>query len=240
MATSAVISEGTVVKTTDTTQAVNTSKNASSLGKDDFLQLLVAEMKYQDPLEPTSNTDYIAQYAQFSQVEALTNMQEANELANATALVGKTVTMNVVSASGVQSQISGRVEYVNSSGGDVFLYIDGIPYNYDNLQTVWDDSYLEANEYAETFAKAVNALPSADNITLDYYDQVATLLNAYNSLSEYQKSFISEEYKTKLTEVGNAVIKLKKEADEAEAKKEAENADKDAGGNDSIGSKETN
>lgn len=227
MGASAIISDGKLVERTDTTKPVNTADKSSGLGKDDFLQLLVAEMKYQDPLEPTSNTDYIAQYAQFSQVEALTNMQESNELANATALVGKYVTMNVTSKSGVQSQVSGKVEYVNSSGGNVYLYIDGNPYNYDNLDTVWDDSYLEANEYADVFRKAVKSLPSAEEITLDYYDQVATLLNAYNSLSEYQKSFIGEEYTTKLTELGNVLMKLKAEQDAAKAEESAENSGDD-------------
>ena len=44
-------------------------KGSNTLDKDAFLQLLVAQMKYQDPLEPTSNTEYISQYATFSELE---------------------------------------------------------------------------------------------------------------------------------------------------------------------------
>ena len=57
-------------------QTTNTQKTTKSNGmdKESFLQLLVAQMKYQDPLEPTSNTEYISQYAQFSQVESLQSM----------------------------------------------------------------------------------------------------------------------------------------------------------------------
>ncbi len=40
-------------------------KTGSALDKDDFLMLLVTQMKYQDPLEPESNTEYVAQLAQF-------------------------------------------------------------------------------------------------------------------------------------------------------------------------------
>lgn len=47
---------------------------SSSLGKDDFLTLLVTQMQYQDPLEPADNTEYVAQLAQFSQLENTTNM----------------------------------------------------------------------------------------------------------------------------------------------------------------------
>ena len=50
------------------------TKGTSELGKDAFLQLLVAQMKYQDPLNPTSDTEYIAQLAQFSQLEQMQNL----------------------------------------------------------------------------------------------------------------------------------------------------------------------
>ena len=46
-------------------------KSNSSLDVNDFLQLLVAQMQYQDPLEPTDNTQYIAQMATFTQVEGI-------------------------------------------------------------------------------------------------------------------------------------------------------------------------
>lgn len=48
-----------------------------SLGKDDFLRLLVAKMEYQDPLDPQSDEDFIAQLAQFSSLEQMSNMSEA-------------------------------------------------------------------------------------------------------------------------------------------------------------------
>ena len=46
-------------------------KTGSALDKDDFLMLLVTQMKYQDPLEPESNTEYVAQLAQFSSLEQM-------------------------------------------------------------------------------------------------------------------------------------------------------------------------
>jgi len=68
MGVAAIVEDG---KITNATSTANKKEKSSTLGKDDFLQLLVAQMQYQDPLEPTSNTEYIAQYATFSEVEQI-------------------------------------------------------------------------------------------------------------------------------------------------------------------------
>ena len=67
----------------------------SNLGYDQFLTLLCAEMQYQDPLEPTSNTEYVAQLATFSQLEATLSMQQSQENSMANDLVGKHVILKV-------------------------------------------------------------------------------------------------------------------------------------------------
>ena len=62
------------------------AKAGGELGKDAFLQLLVAQMKYQDPLNPQDNSEYIAELANFSSLEQMTNV--ATSLENLSSVVG--------------------------------------------------------------------------------------------------------------------------------------------------------
>src|SRR3712207_4644607 len=82
------------------THAATTSVDRKDqMGKDMFLKLLVAQMKYQDPANPASSSEFMAQTATFTQVEKLEEIaaQNASLLAlqrssSAGALVGRTVT----------------------------------------------------------------------------------------------------------------------------------------------------
>ena len=141
----------------------------SDLGYDQFLQLLCAEMQYQDPLEPTSNTDYVAQLATFSQLEATleqTNLAQGN-LANN--LVGKNVVLKVENeATGSVNTVEGKVDYVYYENGQTYLSVNDGLYPIDSLDTVADDEYYEGVTLAKNFGKMVALLPALDNITSTY------------------------------------------------------------------------
>jgi len=96
-----------VTASTDTTSAISSytssaTSSSSALGQEDFLELLVAQLQNQDPLEPQSNTEFIAQLATFSSLEqqTLTNDKldqviagsESNSAVAALSLLGQEVT----------------------------------------------------------------------------------------------------------------------------------------------------
>lgn len=136
-----------VIDTTNvnSTQSVTsqTKNTGSSLDKDAFLQLLVTEMKYQDPLNPSTNTEYMSQLAQFSQLEAMNNLSDNYANSSAFGLVGKYVIMNVADSNGNITQKSGLVDYVTVKNGDAMLNIGGEYYSYEDLDSVVDTDYLE-------------------------------------------------------------------------------------------------
>ena len=67
---------------TDASGRPRTTGSQQVLGKDDFLQLLVTKLQYQDPLEPMADEDYIAQLAQFSSLEQMNNIADGIETSN--------------------------------------------------------------------------------------------------------------------------------------------------------------
>ncbi len=60
-------------------QAKAKDKKNDALGKDAFLKLLVTQMRYQDPLDPQDNSEYLSQLAQFSALEQMTNVSKGLE-----------------------------------------------------------------------------------------------------------------------------------------------------------------
>lgn len=168
MAITANVTNGKLDKTNTTpTQNRKTSSakaSGSNLGYDDFLKLLSAEMQYQDPLEPTSNTDYVAQMATFSQLEATLSMKESmsssydqTTKSAALSLVGKEVI--VTDEDSASGYYSGKVDYVTYKDGKIQLSINEKMYDYSSLYSVSTDEYYDAIVNSSTFSGLTTNLP---------------------------------------------------------------------------------
>lgn len=139
----ASIIDGQVSANTSATNSSKSTTGTDALGKDAFLQLLVTQMQYQDPLNPSSDKEFIGQLAQFSALEEMQNLNQT--LSNSTAydLVGKNVIIAVGSSEGeISSYVAGAVQYVEMKDGKAQLAINETLYSIDDLDTVVSDEYL--------------------------------------------------------------------------------------------------
>lgn len=193
------VDNGKIVETeTGTSKA---EENSNEMGYDQFLQLLCAEMQYQDPLEPTTNTEYVAQLATFSQMESTLAMQSTIESSNANSLVGEYVIIKTTSATGATYTTEGFVDYVQKENGEQYVCVNGSLYALSDVYQVADPEYMEAMIVANAFNDQVAKLPSAAQLTLADKEDVENLTKVYEAMSSYQKSFITEDALNKYKEL---------------------------------------
>lgn len=213
MSVSAIVEDGKITNMQSATSTSST-KNGSTMSKDDFLQLLVAQMQYQDPLEPTSNTEYVAQYAQFSQVEQMQNMATSMDLNRASYLVGQTVQVTATDENGMETVKMGKVDYVKYENGRAMVSIDESLYNLDDVSFICDNDYLTAVELAKALVKNLMELPDVDKVSLSDKKDVEEVLNAYDKMDDYQKTFIAKDLKDKIEEYRERLAEVVKNAEE--------------------------
>lgn len=137
-------------KASNYTSSSKTKESSSSdLDKEAFLQLLVTQMQYQDPLNPGDSTEYMSQLAQYSALEATMNISDAVEKGNALNLVGEYVIMNTTDSAGNSTMVSGLVEYATVKDGEILLSINDTYYPAEDLDSVVDyDYFLYLQEHA--------------------------------------------------------------------------------------------
>ena len=120
-------------------KAEEADKNSgSSLGYDQFLTLLCAEMQYQDPLDPMDNGEYLSQLAQFSALEQMTEVADKMEnvhslvenldtsvlVGQLTNMIGKTVQWATTDSDGNVTVHEGTAKSVSISDGAPSLMVE--------------------------------------------------------------------------------------------------------------------
>lgn len=215
----APVKDGKIVETASQNSLKNTSKtNSSGMDKEAFLQLLVAQMQYQDPLEPTSNTEYISQYAQFSQVEQIQNMAASTDLARASSLVGKEVYIKTVDSSGDAKYVRGKVDYVVFENGKAKLSIEEELYSLDDLDTIVDKEYQVAFDKAYDLDVRLNKLPVLGGVDMSDVKEIDELEKIYNEMSDYEKGFVAEDNVKKLNKYVEKAAEVRKKYEETVTK----------------------
>ncbi len=195
MSSSAIVNDGNITNL-NSSAADKANKKADSVDKEQFLNLLVAEMKYQDPLEPMDNTQYVSQLATFSELEQMQNVAKSTEVSRATSMVGSLVAVESTNeTTGVTSEVTGKVDYVSVSGSNVRVSVNDVLYDLSDVKQVFDTEYADASALAEEWATAYGQLPGMNNVTAanaaQYTEKLKSLYDTYNGMSVYQKTFLS-------------------------------------------------
>jgi flagellar basal-body rod modification protein FlgD len=144
----------------------------SDLGKDDFLKLLVTQLKYQDPLNPMEDKEFTAQMASFSSLEQLTNISEGidtlsegtqrQEMLNAVAFIDKEVLAAGDTVSKIGNYVSTLSFSIDEAAGD--CYVNIFDQNNNIVETV-ELGALSAGDYSVTWdGKDYNGQAVSDGI----------------------------------------------------------------------------
>ena len=127
------------------------------LGKDAFLKLLITQLRHQDPTKPMEDREFIAQMAQFSSLEQMTNLNRevqslyaSNEAAKAASFLGKDVdAINPLTG----EMVSGKVQSVTFAENQIFLRVNNRDVALENVRAIHQP---EKNLENINFAKAEN------------------------------------------------------------------------------------
>jgi len=107
------------------------------LGKDDFLQILITQLQHQDPTKPMEDREFIAQMAQFSSLEQMTNM--STQFAELSAVMKAAQAINLIGRDVEILQgdafVQGTVDAV-SGGAFPQLLVNGVYYDFDDVSKI--------------------------------------------------------------------------------------------------------
>lgn len=132
------------------TQNQGISESSSFIGKNDFFNILAAQLKYQDPMSGGDNSEYIAQMSQFAMIEKLENLSDQistlynlNAAQSAVTLIGKEVVLKTMES----GEVKGTIERVEISSSGMHYVIDGVSYAYPTVLSIGYSSSNPSESY---------------------------------------------------------------------------------------------
>ncbi len=139
-----------IIENTKNKQAAAARKTGGELGKNDFLNLLVTQLRYQDPLQPVDDKEFIAQMAQFSSLEQMQNMNGSMTKSQAFTLIGKVITATTTDDKTLEvNSIQGTVTSVKMKDGKTFVVVNNKDVDVDRITQVDDALYNSYGNLAD-------------------------------------------------------------------------------------------
>ncbi len=166
------------VSTYNTTSAKTSSTNSdafSELGTEDFLELIIAELQNQDPMNPTDTTDMLNQFNQIREIasnDKLTDTLEGVLLGQNMATAGSLIGKLVEGLNNDSQKIIGQVDAVQVDDGEPSLLVSGSYISLKNVLQIIDPALISSTE--ETADAASEQTDETDSQTVDESDDDST------------------------------------------------------------------
>ncbi len=165
--------------------AQGTTDNFKTLGKDDFLQLLVTKMQYQDPLNPMDDEDFVAQLAQFSSLEQMNNIAEGIAESNQFDFLQMQSLNNTMAAGLIGKDVKADYDGIYVDQGES----SQISFTLDQSVTEASFDILDQNGTIVATLTQKNLSSGANTITWDGKDKAGnTVSDGYYSVTAYAKT----------------------------------------------------
>ncbi|CCZ62672.1 flagellar hook capping FlgD N-terminal domain-containing protein [Hungatella hathewayi] len=120
----------------DVIDAVFGDASDKAVSMEDFLTLMVAQLKNQDFMNPVDDTQYVTQLAQISTMQQMEEMAYNAKSTYVTSLVGKTVTAAKFTVAGDLKKTEGVVNKVSLLDGKFVIYVEGESYGMDEIMEI--------------------------------------------------------------------------------------------------------
>lgn len=123
-------------------QKAKGTTGSNTIDSNAFMTLLLQQLKYQDPLNPTDNQQFLAQQAQFTQLSEIqklnSNTSTNNQIMQASSLIGKTVTL--VDPNDTSKKITGKVTSADFTSSGAAIEVNGKSYALGYVSSISDGS----------------------------------------------------------------------------------------------------
>ena len=129
----------------DVIDAVFGDASDKAVSMEDFLTLMVAQLKNQDFMNPVDDTQYVTQLAQISTMQQMEEMAYNAKSTYVTSLVGKTVTAAKFTVAGDLKKTEGVVNKVSLLDGKFVIYVDGEAFSMDEIMEIKDKPAAEGS-----------------------------------------------------------------------------------------------
>lgn len=173
MSTDAIADSITAASSISSSSSSSSTISGISIDTETFLTLLVAQLTYQDPLEPQTDTEFITQLAQMSTLEEMQGISSNMESIQAYSLVGKYAYAEVTdSDTGTTSYYYGTIDSIVNDSGTYYAIMDDDAIEVGNIIQIFDSSLLDADSTIVDSSSLIGK-----TVTGTYEDDEGTAVN---------------------------------------------------------------